>query len=179
MDIGGVSFWVKKAVLMAVEGYFSVALNWSPIPPSGMFVDRDPTHFQYILTYLEKMHSGDPWHCLDYLLIHGPWHRSAIYREAQFYCYTELCRQLREEPCQYGPPYGCKGARTCWQCYQSLAAGWALEAAIPRSPVGPISYWDWVLVCSNDCQAAVEVFLGPYTWWWVDEEQPLCEMCGK
>lgn len=52
LNVGGVRFPTLKGTLMDTNTFFSAYVNNTDVETQEIFVDRDPTHFRYILNWL-------------------------------------------------------------------------------------------------------------------------------
>lgn len=88
LNIGGTCFSTSKSTLEKQSSFFSSLITWH-VQTQGneYFVDRDPTHFRYILNYMRGNRSLPNNYCILQELL----------EEADFYCMDELKNNIANE----------------------------------------------------------------------------------
>ena len=83
LNVGGIYFVTRRSTLSAVESFFSGIVETHP-DCTELFIDRDPTHFRYILNWLRgvRVLPDD-----DMTLRELMW-------EADYYCMTDMLEAI-------------------------------------------------------------------------------------
>ena len=88
LNVGGTCYHTSKSTLEKQPSFFSTLMKWQvPTEKDTYFIDRDPTHFRYILNFMRGSK------CL-------PDNSSALkelLEEADFYCLEELMNRIMEK----------------------------------------------------------------------------------
>ena len=88
LNIGGTCYTTSASTLETHPSFFATLVNWQvPTEKNQYFIDRDPTHFRYILNFLRgsKCLPDDPLVLKELL------------QEADFYCIEELKNNIQTE----------------------------------------------------------------------------------
>ena len=85
LNVGGIIFFTSKETLNKYNSFFTSVVNYSD--QNNIFIDRDPTHFRYILNYMR----GSSYLPNEISIL------QQLKEEADFYCLDSLVNDINNE----------------------------------------------------------------------------------